>query len=286
MKRKLRKLLCILCISLGLNSLVAAASDAQTDAGTTEFSNRKQLLVLTPGDGEGQLGYGGNSMCGYMGPDAFVVEDDTIYILDYLNQRIVVWKDGTYSHIDISGESALMQRRGLMYHEDGSVTATAGGMGYLNFARKETDSGAAWILDRDTGTEWTIDAFHGSVDVVRVQDGELVYLQYEKLNDTKAFFTDLVIRKIDSGGKETWAYTDFKEWYFIPANPVYVSDDGRVYLMDCLDDRIVISEVFLGTTEKSRLEELYVPNERNAAGELNENSKRTGMWTRPMMRLE
>ena len=56
--------------------------------------------------------------------------------------------------------------------------------------------------------------------------------------------------------------------------------------MDCLDDRIVISEVFLGTTEKSRLEELYVPNERNAAGELNENSKRTGMWTRPMMRLE
>ena len=102
--KKLLSIICVICLLVNL-LMVHASGDMHLEIGTIEIANRVPILTLTPGSGAGQVGYGGSEQFGYMGPDSFAVENGVIYILDGLNNRIVVYQNGEYSDISI-GECA------------------------------------------------------------------------------------------------------------------------------------------------------------------------------------
>ena len=105
MSRKLKKMLSIICMMCLLVNLlmVHASGDMHLEMGTIELSNRIPVLTLSVGSGAGQVGYGGIEASGYIGADSFAVEDGVIFILDGVNQRVLIYANGEYGSIDISG---------------------------------------------------------------------------------------------------------------------------------------------------------------------------------------
>ena len=90
--KKMLSLVCVLCVLMDV--LVAGAIDEHIDADATIGSEKTPILVVTPGSGSGQVGYGGSEKFDYLGPESFVVEDGLVYILDSINDRISVYQSG------------------------------------------------------------------------------------------------------------------------------------------------------------------------------------------------
>ena len=109
--------------------VVNAMGNLHIDTEKMNLSNRIPILTLTPGNGIGQVGYGGSELFGYTGPDSFVVENGVVYVLDALNSRINVYqgdasfeilidhrffaekieyKDGKLAVVDNSGKTTLI----------------------------------------------------------------------------------------------------------------------------------------------------------------------------------
>jgi hypothetical protein len=81
---------------------VQASGNLHINIGEMTTSNRIPILTLTPGSGEGQVGYGGSKQFGYTGPESFAVEDGVVYILDSVNDRVLLCGNGNYASIDTS----------------------------------------------------------------------------------------------------------------------------------------------------------------------------------------
>ena len=104
--------------------------------------------------------------------------------------------------------------------------------------------------------QWSIDSENKVQDILGVKDGALVYQQYEYVPDVDMLFTELSVRKVQADGTETYAIIDFSDWKAPATDPFYLSSDGKLYVMECLENGTVISEVVLRTTDKSQMETL------------------------------
>ena len=292
--------------------LVVQTEPSMTDSMETEpeisVDVEPPILSLGIGTGEGQVAYGYTYMYGHTGPEAFAVEDGTMFILDNHNKRVILWEDRGFSDFDISdcpyaqhmtyqkGKIAVIDPVTMVtgiYSVDGTrlaliqyadhyafdlqfpVEVTEIGDTYLVWKSSEGYShrydwakasflsvvSALWredsedeirITDRESGNEWRIDAENKLLGIERVVDGELFYSQYDMVTDADHFVFEHSIRKIDREGSETYTMIDSTNWYATSTHPVYVSSEGVVYLMECLQDGIVISEVKLEPTEVAK----------------------------------
>ena len=104
--------------------------------------------------------------------------------------------------------------------------------------------------------QWSIDSENKVQDILGVKDGALVYQQYEYVPDVDMLFTELSVRKVQADGTETYAIIDFSDWKAPATDPFYLSSDGKLYVMECLENGTVISEVVLRTTDQSQMETL------------------------------
>ncbi|MBQ4563925.1 MAG: hypothetical protein IJA58_05540 [Lachnospiraceae bacterium] len=104
---------------------------------------------------------------------------------------------------------------------------------------------------------WEIDSENKFLDVLGVCDNSLVYQQYEYVPNVDMLFTELSVRKVNQDGSETYAIVDFSEWKAPALDPFYLSSDGIVYVMECINEETVISKLVLGTIGVTHMEELY-----------------------------
>ena len=133
--KKMIAIICVICLIANI-LIVNAMGNLQIDAEEMNISNRIPILTLTPGNGIGQVGYGGSELFGYTGPDSFVVENGVVYVLDALNGRINVYQGDASSEILIdrrfsaekieykNGKLAVVDKRGkttLIYTLSGTL---------------------------------------------------------------------------------------------------------------------------------------------------------------------
>lgn len=104
---------------------------------------------------------------------------------------------------------------------------------------------------------WSVEFENRGLDPLGVRDGALVYQQYEYVPDVDMLFTELSIRRVMPDGSETYAVIDFSEWKAPALDPFYLATNGKVYVMECLEQGTVISEVVLSSSDVSQMDELY-----------------------------
>ena len=315
MSKKFKKMLSLICaVCLFVNLLMVHASgDMHMEMGTIEKSNRVPILTLTPGSGAGQVGYGGSEEFGYMGPDSFAVEDGAIYILDGLNNRIVVYQNGEYSDISIgectyassmkyqSGKIAIADNQSdmtIVYSTAGTQIAaishpteiaeqsvvkiteigdtyvvwkTFAGVCYrydwvteamtldeelIILRKSDFSKNLLQVISSVTQREWYVQSEDRIVEALGECGDALIYEQHKYVPNVDMVFTELSVRRVDSNGNETFAIIDFSDWKAPASDPLYFSSDGKIYLMECLENSIVISEVSLGTADISYMGQL------------------------------
>lgn len=271
--------------------------DPAIDESTKE--TRRVILTLPWGDGKGQLKNESNPALNG-GPEAFVIEDEAIYILDRCNKRIVIYHGGEFSDfpiLDCPYATYMAYQEGLFgvvdnFNRTTGVYTTTGEIvaiiktpeeiqSYGPFGLVEvTSSYVIWkspintwyrydwkekkleTVTRDAGMytrensaivrmrgsefEWEITGENMFWEMLRVNEDELFYEQFEYPS------YDWSVRRLDREGNVTFSYIDYSRWFSSPECPIYVADDGKVYLLEDFEDHFVISEVILGKTEKNQ----------------------------------
>lgn len=79
-----------------------------------------------------------------------------------------------------------------------------------------------------------------SHEVIGEVDGDLFYECYEEGTN------DLLINRQSADGSRWFVKQELKQLFSVPNQPYYFDADGRFYLMECFEDRTVISELLLG----------------------------------------
>ena len=143
------------------------------------------------------LNYGILFYDGHTGPEAFAVEDGTMFILDNHNKRVILWEDRGFSDFDIS------------------------------------DCPYAQHMTYQKGKIAVIDPVTMVTGIYSVDGTRLALIQYA---DHYAFDLQFPVE-----------VTEIGDTYL-----VWKSSEGVVYLMECLQDGIVISEVKLEPTEVAK----------------------------------
>jgi len=75
--KKVISIICVLCLLMNL-LISNAAGNLNMDMEEMAISNRKPILILTLGNGEGQVRYAGSEVLGYRGPSSFAIEDGVL----------------------------------------------------------------------------------------------------------------------------------------------------------------------------------------------------------------
>lgn len=276
----------------GTETEVSSSEEITTEAETTEPEEveknlvetevqldaaKREVLTLYPGNGEGQVGYSDESRGAILvGPESFAVENGTVYVLDTVNHRVIIGKDGAYSYIDLSEYSRVK----YMGCENGRI----GVVGYLNdqvVAVYSADGTRVALIElEETGVNGIVNrilSIDDSSVEIQCSDGmryrcdwtTKTQEQLEKV--TEGISEELMERNASVLGRsEDLVYYRYREgssdvigkeltnvgrWYTvqellvyrtIPLKSLYVSEDGRLYLMECFEDRTVISELVLG----------------------------------------
>ena len=109
-----------------------------------------------------------------------------------------------------------------------------------------TRENSAIVRMRGSEFEWEITGENMFWEMLRVNEDELFYEQFEYPS------YDWSVRRLDREENETFSYIDYSRWFSSPECPIYVADDGKVYLLEDFEDHFVISEVILGKTEKNQ----------------------------------
>ncbi len=248
---------------------------------------KREILVLYPGEGEGQVGYYENTSPagnGNGGPESFAVVNGKVYVLDRVNDRILCYADGRYSEIKIPGCVEYMQYMGeqlllvttgttkplqfYVYDLDGteklsvSLPEAINGVNeilMLNDTSVEFDCHSQighYIIKFDWETqkyarkgsvpslEQRIDmAVHSEYafcEVIAEVDDDLFYVCY----DSEGW--NPFVNRQAADGSRWFVKLDKESRYSTPNQQFYLDADGRLYVMECFDDRTVISELVLG----------------------------------------
>lgn len=289
----------------------------------SEISNLDNGLVLTIGNEEGQVGYFIDETDFNLGPQDFVVEGDTIYILDAINNRINLYTNNEYCesvYLDncISALRFFVEDEGIFvvdsnnqilqytktgeeiqvysipesiwacmvtdleildskmyiqtdYQETyciGEVEVEENVATYvseyeasdfitLNFAKSDS---AGFVIEDSYSDEHGLDLDNSNKYVSAIGDDSsgntyLLVKEYVELNGKIALETS--IQKYSSNGEELgYAIINQDDWVIYPSKYVFVTEEGKVYLLSCKSDKTTVSEVVLGTSDKSKLSEM------------------------------
>lgn len=239
-------------------------------------SVKESVHTFLWGDGSGEVGYRYEEMTGFRrGPQAFVVEDGVIYVLDSVNCRVIILGNERVTEIDLDEKfydvELIVQNQKIgvvdyqgdvvrIYREDGTQEHYID----LSYAGKVTelveigDNYVDWVIT--TGNcyryhwetkrlekrgAWENDIVEVSAPVERntvVADGIDHTGVYYHYIDTESF--RLVICRENDGYR--WiTEVDWTNNRSYPFNPIYYSREGVLYLMECFEDQIVISKLTL-----------------------------------------
>jgi len=269
------------------NTETSTEPPAPTTVELSPDQAKRELLVLYPGEGEGQVGYYEDTNPAgdghHDGPESFAVIDETIYVLDSVNQRMICCVDNIYTEFKVPKDAVFMQcsdaqiylvakeselLRFYVYDLDGTEK--------LSVALPKTIREVCEVIEvSDTSVklefwsaiqhaimeyDWEIpkSALQGSVpslihrindevyveffshEVIGEVDGDLFYECYERGTN------DRLINRQSADGSRWFVKQELEKYFFSPNQLYYFDADGRFYLMECFDDRTVISELLLG----------------------------------------
>lgn len=176
MKNKISKICCLLVSAILIGSMPQFTANA-SELDTVLLKKDNIVLTVGVGSGDGELKYSNTMQGGGEGPEAFTVtEDETIYIVDNVNKRVNVYKDGKFVY-DIATP-------------------------YIIYVRSIVVSqGMIYLMDYDAGKIYALDAKGNLVkDIIitenmesylmrklYVQEDDSVWLYYEnKINGNRS----------------------------------------------------------------------------------------------------
>lgn len=247
---------------------------------------KREIVVLYPGEGEGQVGYYENTSPagnGNGGPESFAVVNGKVYVLDSVNGRILCYADGRYSEIKIPDGVEYMQYMGeqLLLVTTGTTKPLQfyvydlDGTEKLSVSLPEAISGVNEILMlNDTSVEfdgrsqtgrsiikfdWETQKYsrRGSVSSLEQRIDMAVRSEYAfceviaEVNDDLFYVCcdselNHFVNRQSADGSRWFVKLDEEPRYSTPNQQFYLDADGRLYAMECFDDRTVISELVLG----------------------------------------
>ena len=239
---------------------------------------KKTLHTFAWGEEDGQLGEYSNGVWGLF-PSIFTVEDDVIYVVDEANYRIVVYKQGTYKEIGYRDTGIVMpssmtyqngwlavlddnQNITFICKSDGSVKIAIEnppafrldlcevleiGDTYVVF---ETDYNA---MRREMHYDWIQGEWSWGEELadvtISVSDGIPVTLG--KYEDKIYYYNMLEVSSenprymisCETYGSRLYTMVDCSSHYILPS--LALSSEGNLYIMECFEDRVEISELTL-----------------------------------------
>ncbi len=230
---------------------------------------KKEILSIPVGESEGMVGY---SVGRYerpesvlTGPEAFVVEGDRITILDSVNRRLLIFEDGQYVggfSVEACESGGWLYHQGnqwivvsninypvgCIYKEDGTHVKNVSYTQvepYMEERRGLDQRIPVWMEgDENRLIEVLgIDKTHVTVNGQSKLRHVYYYEQIDYVPDVQKILMTICLCKAQENGLAYYTVLDRAEWVYAPLNHVYLAEDGTVYLMECLEDRVVINEV-------------------------------------------
>jgi len=252
---------------------------------------RRPIYNRYAGSEERDIGYAESGLT--RGPTEFIVEDNIVCILDEVNNRIICCniEFGGVNYPAVSNVKGLYYNKNGQYAliNDNSIvevySSSGGGkVKIVNLgdrtkeiydANKGEKLFVTKIVSMDGSSvtvealpkvqyryDWSTDTLealgnapetpkmkvNGQAVTVLGEVGDRVYYQYRE--GTK----DVIGVEVKNVGR--WYVTqELSGYHSVPKNNLYVSRDGKLYLMECFDDQMVISELKLGEPEEEPTEE-------------------------------
>jgi len=194
------------------------------------------------GSGKDEIGYSVDEAGNLKGPDSFAVEGGNIAILDGVNQRI--YHD---MELPISLKNIKYSVSKLASVDDsGLVFETSAGLQY----RYEKKTGT--VTPGGTAPKEASVKIGDQIATVIGEVGNRMYYQY--CTGTGQDARNIIGMEVENVGR--WYVTrDLSGYRTIPSDSLYVSQDGKLYLMECFEDQTVISELMLGEPVEEPTEE-------------------------------
>ncbi len=240
---------------------------------------KQPLYTFSWGTESSQLGYwyeADNPAATPMGPTDFAVEDGVICVLDSVNHRVVMLEDGGVTEIDTSASSfdteMIYQNQMIgvvdymgdvvrIYQKDGTLAhhidlPYAGIIGDLV---EIGDTYVDWVVRM--GNRYRYDWVQGSLENLGSWENQTVKVHapversavaVEGIDATGVYYyyTDIpnlqyvICREMD---EYRWlTEVDLSGMRSFPYEPLYYSRDGSLYLMECLEEGVVISRLSIG----------------------------------------
>ena len=229
---------------------------------------KKEILSIPVGDGEGEVGYFvvRHEGPGFVltGPDDFVVEDGKITVLDTVNQRLLMFEDGKYiggfvvDACEAGGwlyhqkdqwiiVSSINSQVGSIYREDGSHVTNvsyASVEPYMDELHGPRQKLPKWMASEGNRLIDVLGVGETTVSEGGQNETRCVYY-YEQMDflEVPKLLASRCICKAQEYGPVYFTMLDRAERAYFPLNSFYLDEDGTLYLMECLEDRVVISEV-------------------------------------------
>lgn len=243
---------------------------------------KKPIHSWSVGSGQGDIGY--SESTSEKGPNGFSVEGNDICVLDVVNDRILFhYGDGNDSYDSISN----LQR---VYSENGWNAVINYNGYYIDIYYREEKIADIYLRDSGIGKVSEIISIDNTGVVFEALPGHGRIMKYrydwstgkleERGNVSRSFYIEIdgndAIILGEVGDKVYYWYRDgmtniigvevenVGRWYVtqelsgyhsVPANNLYVSKDGKLYLMECFNDQVVISELMLGEPVEEPTEE-------------------------------
>lgn len=251
---------------------------------------KREVLTVYPGREEGQVKYD-ELPSGTDGPKGFAIVDGVIYILDTANYRVNIYDNGENRSIPFKARfTRMIVQDGFIvlsdisngtkiavYRTDGTLEAVKEfeksegvdwinkfcciGETYVEFASTSSYTSERyrydWVEDKTTvlgryeapndKVNETILNEQNHLDVIG-EYGESVYYTYFDWKDEGP--SEYFLNR-EEGNIRWYAMIDFYAWHAHPLEQLYLSADGKLYIMECFEDRTVISELLLGEQEAS-----------------------------------
>lgn len=305
---KMRKITKLLAFALAM----VMAIPVFVNADKTTASEKEVLLEVNVGNETGEVGYELYDDGSKLGPQAFIVKNNKIYILDTVHDQILVYvndklqktvpicdlafdftihdnrfwvvdeynqlfeineKGEVLSKYDIPDEIFSCMIRDIRMNKDGNVVLQIdGGFSYelreQNFEKFDSDiqvvetEESVTIAFEENGWEFQKDNKYIGLLEVDKKDNCYVFVQTYLGDVTELIFEHSIEKYNAEGELEEYAIIDMSDNVYFSNKSIYVSDKGSIYLMECEEDSLVISELILGTSDESQMEHLREEYER------------------------
>lgn len=101
------------------------------------------------------------------------------------------------------------------------------------------------VTEVSTDRQWTLATKIKFIEPLKIVGDYLFYSRFDLDPDAYSFTGTTSVGVIDQNGNGEQLKIESSQWSTNPTHPFYVSGDGKLYLMDCYENQVVISEVIL-----------------------------------------